>query len=76
MRYGFRELFGTTVFNYLTEQRMKQAEELLRSGKLSIAEVANLIGYSQPASFAAVFKRKFGITPSECLSGKNNILGV
>ncbi|MEH2081784.1 MAG: AraC family transcriptional regulator [Nostoc sp.] len=47
LRYGFRELFNTTVFGYLTEQRMKQAEQLLREGKLSIAEVANLIGYSQ-----------------------------
>ncbi|MEH2180230.1 AraC family transcriptional regulator [Nostoc sp.] len=75
LHYGFRELFGTTVFGYLTQQRMKQAEQLLRSGKVSIAEVANLIGYSQPASFAAVFKRKFGITPSECLSGKKNIFG-
>ncbi|WP_138502812.1 helix-turn-helix transcriptional regulator [Nostoc sp. PA-18-2419] len=76
LHYGFRELFGTTVFGYLTQLRMKQAEQLLRSGQLSIAEVANLIGYSQPASFAAVFKRKFGITPSECLSGKKNIFAV
>ncbi|MEH1836447.1 MAG: AraC family transcriptional regulator [Nostoc sp.] len=76
LRYGFQELFNTTVFGYLTEQRMKQAEQLLREGKLSIAEVANLIGYSQPASFATVFKRKFGITPRECLSGKKNIFGV
>lgn len=75
LRYGFKEVFGTTVFGYLTEQRMEQAEQLLRSGKLSIAEVANLIGYSQPGNFAAVFKRKFGITPSECLSGKKNIFG-
>ncbi|MEH2015409.1 helix-turn-helix transcriptional regulator [Nostoc sp.] len=76
LRYGFKEVFGTTVFGYLTEQRMEQAEQLLRSGKLSIAEVANLIGYSQPGNFAAVFKIKFGITPSECLSGKNNIFGA
>ncbi|MBN4006332.1 AraC family transcriptional regulator [Nostoc sp. LPT] len=76
LRYGFRELFNTTVFGYLTEQRMKQAEQLLREGKLSITEVANLIGYSQPASFTTVFKRKFGITPKECLLGKKNIFGV
>ncbi|MEH2182613.1 helix-turn-helix transcriptional regulator [Nostoc sp.] len=76
LRYGFRELFGTTVFGYLTNKRMERAEQLLRSSHLSIAEVANLMGYSQPGNFAAVFKRKFGITPGECLSGKKNKFGA
>ena len=70
---GFRELFGTTVFGYLTSKRMEQAEQLLRSGKLTVTQVANLVGYAQQGHFAIAFKRKFGITPSECLSGKKNI---
>lgn len=74
LRRGFKEMFGTTVFGYLTNIRMEQAEQLLRSGKLSVAEVANLSGYSQQGHFAAAFKRKFGITPRECLSGKRSIL--
>ncbi|MDZ8110157.1 MAG: AraC family transcriptional regulator [Nostoc sp. DedQUE12a] len=74
LRRGFQELFGTTVFGYLSNIRMEQAEQLLREGKLSVAEVANLSGYSQQGHFAAAFKRKFGITPRECLSGKRNIL--
>ena len=74
LRRGFKEMFGTTVFGYLTNIRMEQAEQLLRSGKLSVAEVANLSGYSQQGHFAAAFKRKFGITPRECLSGNRSIL--
>lgn len=74
LRRGFKEVFGTTVFGYLTNIRMEQAEQLLRSGKLSVAEVANLSGYSQQGHFAAAFKRKFGITPKECLSGKKKML--
>ncbi|MGJ5632671.1 helix-turn-helix transcriptional regulator [Nostoc sp. CALU 1950] len=74
LRRGFQELFGTTVLGYLSSIRMQQAEQLLREGKLSVAEVANLSGYSQQGHFAAAFKRKFGITPRECLSGKRNIL--
>ncbi|MBW4686496.1 MAG: AraC family transcriptional regulator [Komarekiella atlantica HA4396-MV6] len=74
LRRGFKEMFGTTVFGYLSNIRMEQAEQLLREGKLSVAEVANLSGYSQQGHFAAAFKRKFGITPRECLSGKINIL--
>jgi AraC-like DNA-binding protein len=66
----FRTLFGTTVFGYLTDQRMKQAEQLLRQGHCSITEIAAIVGYSNPGHFAAAFKRKFGMTPYECLLGK------
>ncbi|MEI2580887.1 AraC family transcriptional regulator [Scytonema sp. PRP1] len=76
LRYGFRELFGTTVFGYITNKRMQQAEQLLREGKLSVAEVANLVGYAHQGHFATAFKRKFGITPSESLLGKRNILAI
>lgn len=67
LRYGFKALFGTTVFNYLTHKRLERAEQLLRNGGVTVAEVANLLGYSHLGHFAAAFKRQFGITPSECL---------
>ncbi|AFY49071.1 DNA-binding domain-containing protein, AraC-type [Nostoc sp. PCC 7524] len=73
LRYGFKALFGTTVFNYLTQKRLERAEQLLRNGGLTVAEVANLLGYSHLGHFAAAFKRQFGITPSECLLGKKSI---
>ncbi|TFI53967.1 AraC family transcriptional regulator [Mastigocladus laminosus UU774] len=73
LRRGFKELFGTTVFNYLIEKRMQRAQELLREGHLSVAEVANLVGYSHLGQFAGVFKRKFGITPSQYFLGKKSV---
>jgi AraC-like DNA-binding protein len=73
LRYGFKALFGTTVFSYLTQKRLERAEELLRHGGVTVAEVANLLGYSHLGHFAAAFKRQFGITPSECLLGKKSI---
>jgi AraC-like DNA-binding protein len=73
LRYGFKTLFGTTVFNYLTEKRLERAEQLLRNGGKTVAEVANSLGYYHLGHFAAAFKRQFGITPSECLLGKKSI---
>ena len=70
LRRGFRELFQTTIIQYLTQKRMEQAELLLRSQRLSVAEVSNSVGYSHLGYFAKVFKRQFGITPSQCLTGK------
>ena len=72
LRRGFRELFQTTIIQYLTQKRMEQAELLLRSQKLSVAEVSNLVGYSHLGYFAKVFKRQFGITPSQCSAGKKS----
>jgi len=70
LQKGFKALFGVTPFAYLTRQRMNQAERLLRQPNRTVAEVANIVGYTNPAQFAAAFKRQFGITPSECLGGK------
>lgn len=66
---GFRTLFGVTPFAYLTRYRMEQAERLLRQPGHTVAEVANQVGYANPAQFAAAFKRHFGITPSDCMRG-------
>lgn len=70
LRQGFRELFDTTVFGYLTTQRMIEAERLLREGATTVVEVAGRVGYVNPSHFAAAFKRQFGISPSECVAGQ------
>lgn len=70
----FQELFGMTVFGYLTDQRMVMAEQLLRQGDCTVAETGAIVGYSNPGHFAVAFKRKFGITPKECLFGKMIVL--
>lgn len=66
---GFRELFQMTPFAYLTRHRMEQAERLLRQPDYTVTEVANRVGYANPAKFAMAFKRHFGITPKACMRG-------
>ncbi|MBP5974013.1 helix-turn-helix transcriptional regulator [Brasilonema sp. CT11] len=73
LRRGFQKLFGTTVFGYLTDKRMEWAEQLLRQGNTTVAAVANRIGYTHQGRFALAFKRKYGITPSECFFGKMSV---
>ncbi|MEH2407736.1 helix-turn-helix transcriptional regulator [Nostoc sp.] len=74
LRRGFQELFGTTVFRYLTYKRMEWAEQLLRQGNITVAEVAHQVGYCEQGRFASAFKRRFSIMPSECLSSKKSVL--
>ena len=66
---GFREIFRMTPFAYLTHHRMEQAERLLRQPGHTVTEVANRVGYGNPAKFAVAFKRQFGMTPRECMRG-------
>ncbi len=72
---GFSALFNTTVVGYLTQQRLENAQRLLRQGDYKVAEVASLVGYGHLGNFAAAFKRQYGITPSQCLAGKKAVFG-
>jgi len=65
LKKGFKELFGTTVFGYLTDLRMEHAKHLLLDEKKYVGEVAALVGYQHPHHFSAAFKRKFGFSPKE-----------
>ncbi len=70
LQKGFKAVFGVTPFAYLRQQRMHQARHLLRQANYSVAEVANMVGYANPAQFAVAFKQQFGTTPSGCWSSK------
>ncbi|BAQ65363.1 helix-turn-helix transcriptional regulator [Geminocystis sp. NIES-3709] len=63
LKQGFKELFSTTVFGYLYNCRMQQAQELLRDSNLTIAQIATRVGYSNPEAFSTAFKRKFAQSP-------------
>jgi AraC family transcriptional activator of pyochelin receptor len=65
LKQGFRHLFGTTVFGYLQTCRMEQAQQLLSDRSLSIAEVAQRVGYTSPSSFCHAFKRHVGMIPRD-----------
>jgi len=70
LKQGFRQVFGTTVFGYSQLCRLEKARQLLYEGDLTVAAVANEVGYANAAKFASAFKRKFGMTPSACRSGE------
>jgi AraC family transcriptional regulator of adaptative response / methylphosphotriester-DNA alkyltransferase methyltransferase len=48
---------------------MRKALELLRRGEMPVREVANAVGYRQPAQFAKTFRRHHGAPPSSFRGG-------
>lgn len=61
----FKNEIGVGFLAYLTNVRMEKAKKLLISTPLSIAEVADRVGYGDYRVFTKVFKKTEGITPSQ-----------
>ncbi|ALP39353.1 AraC family transcriptional regulator (plasmid) [Paenibacillus sp. IHB B 3084] len=63
LKMGYKEMYGTTVFGDLREQRLDQALHLLQVGGNSVTEVSCAVGYSNPSYFAEAFRKKYGCNP-------------
>lgn len=61
---------GYTPSQLILLIRLHQAANLLRTTRLTIAEVAEASGFSEPGYFTKVFKKETGYTPSEVRMGK------
>jgi AraC family transcriptional regulator, activator of mtrCDE len=59
----FRDTLGSGPIHYLTQWRMHRAIELLRDPRLSVAAVAERLGYRTEAAFRRSFKRVHGAGP-------------
>lgn len=64
LKKGFKELFNTTIFGWVHQQRMTLAKRLLLNTQKSSKEIAYEIGYSSPQHFSKAFKKEFGQTPN------------
>lgn len=48
----------------LAEARREYAEKLLKSTRLSIQEISNILGYADISHFTRAFKKWVGLTPT------------
>lgn len=60
----FSEVEGTTIEKYFISQRIEKVKELLVYDELSLAEIADMLGYSSPAYLSSQFKKVTGLTPT------------
>lgn len=66
----FKDTFGQTLVEYITDLRVKEAVKLLDQTTYSVEEICQKVGYCDTKRFYKVFKEKIGVTPGGYRKGK------
>ena len=60
-----KEMTGLPVSEFIRNIRLEQAARLLEEQKINVTQVAYSVGFNNPAHFSTVFRKQFGISPTE-----------
>ena len=60
-----KEMTGISTSEFIRNIRLEQAARLLREQKVNVTQVAYTVGFSNLAHFSTIFRKHFGISPSE-----------
>ncbi|MCI3924692.1 response regulator [Paenibacillus sp. TRM 82003] len=61
----FKQKTGSGFKEYIIQLRLEQSKRLLLNPRLKLADVAERIGYQDMRHFTQLFRKKFGMTPTE-----------
>lgn len=67
LSHAFKQVYGTSVYNYYQNQRMQKAHELLSTGNFSVKEVSEKLGYTNLSNFVLAFTKHFQTSPKSLL---------
>ncbi len=65
LKAAFKSVYGTSIAAHVKEHRMEQAARLLKESDMSIAEIAQTVGYDSQSKFTVAFKSFFQVLPRE-----------
>lgn len=67
LSHAFKQVYGSSIYNYYQIQRMQKAYELLSAKNLSVKEVSEKLGYTNLSNFVLAFKKQFDTAPKNLL---------
>ncbi len=65
LKETFKAVYGTSLAAHIRGHRMEQAAKLLLESDMSIAEIAQKVGYDSQSRFTAAFKAVYHVLPRE-----------
>lgn len=65
LKAAFKSVYGTSIAAHIKEHRMEQAAQMLRESDMSIAEIAQAVGYDSQSKFTVAFKSFYRVLPRE-----------
>ncbi len=60
-----KEMTGLPISEFIRNIRLEQAVRLLKEQKINVTQVAYTVGFSNLAHFSTVFRKQFGVSPTE-----------
>jgi YesN/AraC family two-component response regulator len=64
-----KEMTGISTSEFIRNIRLEQAARLLKEQKINVTQVAYTVGFSNLAHFSTIFRKHFGVSPSEYAGG-------
>ncbi|MBP9984921.1 MAG: response regulator, partial [Prevotella sp.] len=66
-----KEITGVSTGEFIRNLRLEQAAHLIMKGEINISQVAYAVGFNNQTHFSTVFKKHFGVAPSEYYETKH-----
>ncbi|WP_369993860.1 helix-turn-helix domain-containing protein [Winogradskyella sp.] len=60
----------------LGKKRLDKAAQLIQETDYNVSELVYSIGFSSRSYFSKIFKQRFGVLPSQCVSDPNLLMVV
>ena len=60
-----KEITGLPISEFIRNIRLEQAVRLLKEQKINVTQVAYTVGFSNLAHFSTVFRKQYGVSPTE-----------
>ncbi len=67
-----KEIAGVSAGEFIRNLRLEQAARLIEEGQINITQVAYSVGFNNQTHFSTVFKKHYGMSPSEYAETKRN----
>ncbi|WP_111309613.1 helix-turn-helix domain-containing protein [Confluentibacter sediminis] len=64
LKYGFKELYGTSVHQFLMQERLRNCSMLIQHSDMALKSIAYKNGFKSISHFSRAFKKRFGYVPS------------